>query len=99
MYYTDLEECYQVLLGKEGSEVLTDGFLTATTRIETPFGVWRSIAMGEIRGDEALMKQLYKVKGDFNLMLNWDSYFGGNNTVEKRKHRRGTGIKTVKKQI
>lgn len=96
MYYTDLEECYQVLLGKEGSEVLRDGFLTATTRIETPFGVWRSIAMGEIRGDEALMKQLYKVKGDFNLMLNWDSYFGGNNTVEKKKAQKGDRDKNSK---
>lgn len=89
MYYTDLDECYQVIMGKEGSEVLTDGFQPATTRIETPFGVWRSIAMGEIRGDEALMKQLYKVKGDFSLMLNWDSYFGGGKAAEKKEIQEG----------
>ncbi len=77
MYYTDIDECYQVVIGKEGSEVLTDGFKTFTTRIETPITVWRSIAAGKIRGDEALMKQLYKVKGDFDLMLKWDKYFGG----------------------
>lgn len=77
MYYTDVDECYQIVLGREGSQVYTDGSKTATTRIETPFTVWHSIATGEIRGDEALMKQLYKVKGDFNLMLNWDKYFGG----------------------
>lgn len=76
MYYTDLDECYQIVLGKEGSQVFTDGSKTATTRIETPFTVWLSIAGGEIRGDEALMKQLYKVKGDFDLMLHWDDYFG-----------------------
>lgn len=76
MYYTDLDECYQILLGKEGSKVFTDGSRTATTRVETPFTVWRSIAAGEIRGDEALMKGMYKVKGDFNLMLKWDVYFG-----------------------
>ena len=76
MYYTDLDECYQVVLGKEGSAVLTDCRRVATTRIETPFSVWRSIATGEMRGDEALMKKLYKVKGDFNLMLKWDDYFG-----------------------
>ena len=93
MYYTDLDECYQVVMGKEGSEVLTDGFRTATTRIETPFGVWHSIAMGEIRGDEALMQQLYRVKGDFNLMLNWDSYFGGNgqSTGAKGTYETGAG--------
>ncbi|MDD6492023.1 MAG: NAD(P)H-dependent oxidoreductase [Firmicutes bacterium] len=77
MYYTDLNECYQIVMGKEGSQVYTDGSKTSTTRIETPFTVWKSIAAGEIRGDEALMQQLYKVKGDFNLMLNWDKYFGG----------------------
>lgn len=77
MYYTDVDECYQILLGKEGSRFFTDGSQTFTTRIETPYTLWKSIASGEIRGDEALMKQLYKVKGDFNLMLNWDDYFGG----------------------
>lgn len=76
MYYTDVDECYQIVMGKEGSEVLTDGSRTFTTRIETPVTVWRSIAAGEMRGDEALMKQLYKVKGDFDLMLKWDRYFG-----------------------
>lgn len=76
MYYTDVDECYQIIMGKEGSRVVTDGSRTATTRIETPFTVWCEIASGEIRGDEALMQQLYKVKGDFNLMLKWDDYFG-----------------------
>lgn len=76
MYYTDRNECYQIVLGKEGSEVFTDGSKSATTRIETPYTVWQSIATGEIRGDEALMKHLYQVKGDFDLMLKWDDYFG-----------------------
>lgn len=76
MYYTDVDECYQILLGKDGSKVYTDHSLTATTRIETPVTLWRSIAAGEIRGDEAMMQQLYKVKGDFSFMLHWDNYFG-----------------------
>lgn len=77
MHYTDVEECYQILLGKDGSHVYTDGSLTPTTTIDTPVTVWRSIAAGEIQGDEALMQGLYKVTGDFNLMLKWDTYFGG----------------------
>lgn len=80
MDYTDVGECYQILLGKDGSHVYTDGSLTADTRIETPITVWRSIAAGEIRGDEAMMQGLYRVKGDFNLMLQWDDYFGGSHT-------------------
>lgn len=77
MCYTDVEECYQILLGRDGSHVYKDGSLVPDTRIETPVSVWRSIAAGEIRGDEAMMKGLYRVKGDFNLMLKWDDYFGG----------------------
>lgn len=80
MCYTDVGERYQILLGKDGSHVYTDGSLTADTKIETPITVWRSIAAGEIRGDEAMMKGLYHVKGDFNLMLKWDDYFGGAST-------------------
>ena len=84
MCYTDVEECYQILLGKDGSHVYTDGSLTYDTRIETPVTVWRSIAAGEIRGDEAMMQGLYKVKGDFTLMLKWDNYFGGSQPKTKR---------------
>ncbi len=83
MDYTDVGECYQILLGKDGSHVYTDDSLTADTRIETPVTVWRSIAAGEIRGDEAMMQGLYHVKGDFNLMLRWDDYFGGSRPQAK----------------
>lgn len=84
MCYTDVEECYQILLGKDGSRVYTDGTLTADTRIETPVTVWRSIAAGEIRGDFGLMQGLYHVKGDFGFMLKWDDYFGGSRPKAER---------------
>jgi len=84
MHYTDVEENYQILLGKDGSRVYTDGSLTATTKIETPVTVWRSIAAGEIRGDEAMMQGLYRVKGDFTLMLKWDTYFGSSRPQTER---------------
>lgn len=84
MCYTDVEECYQILLSKDGSRVYTDGSLTAGTRIETPVTVWRSIAAGEIRGDEAMMQGLYHVKGDFSLMLKWNDYFGGSRPQAER---------------
>ena len=93
MYYTDFDECYQIVLGREGSQVYPDCSKAATTRIETPFTVWRSIAAGEMRGDEALMKKLYKVKGDFNLMLNWDNYFGSarQEAADKSKQKEQSG--------
>ena len=74
--YTDINKTYQILLGKDGSQVFTDNSLTATTRIETPFTVWVAISRGEITGEEALGKQLYRVTGDFDLMINWQKSFG-----------------------
>lgn len=80
MNYTDIEKTYRIVLGEGGSRVETkpaEGFSSGfTTRINTPLSVWRSIAGGEIAGDEALMKHLYSVEGDFDLMMHWDDYFG-----------------------
>ncbi|MBR1851876.1 MAG: NAD(P)H-dependent oxidoreductase [Lachnospiraceae bacterium] len=76
MHYTDLEHTYQILLGKDGSKVYTDGSLKTTTRIDTSFEVWSAVARGEIGGAEALGKRMYKVSGDFSLMIKWDDFFG-----------------------
>ena len=77
MNYTDLGTSYQILLGKDGSKVVTDGRLTSTTSINTPFSVWSAISKGEMEGSEALGKGLYNVTGDFSLMMNWNRFFGG----------------------
>lgn len=80
MNYTDIGKVYRITLGQRGSRVEVepeDGFADGfTTRINTSFDVWRSIASGEIAGDEALMKHLYSVEGDFDLMMHWDDFFG-----------------------
>lgn len=80
MNYTDIGKVYRITLGQRGSRVEVepeDGFADGfTMRINTPFDVWRSIASGEIAGDEALMKHLYSVEGDFDLMMHWDDFFG-----------------------
>lgn len=76
MHYTDLDETYQILLEKDGSRVCSGQEKPYTTRVETPFSVWQQIAAGEIRGDAALMEGKYRVKGDFDMMLKWDRYFG-----------------------
>lgn len=76
MYYTDEEKVYQILMTRGGSKVLTEDFQRYTTRIETPYTVWKAIASGELSGQEALTQQKYRVKGDFDLMIHWDKYFG-----------------------
>jgi len=80
MYYTDEDKRYQLLLTKEGSQVLTDQFRPYTTRIETPYTLWKAIAAGEIAGQDALMQGKYRVKGNFDLMIHWDDYFGAGKT-------------------
>lgn len=84
MDYTDVGKKYQIVLKKDGYEVLADNFKNFTTKIETPFSVWNEIATGKISGHDAMMKRLYKVKGDFDLMIHWNDYFGST-TSQKNK--------------
>ena len=83
IHFTDLRHTYQIQLSKTGSEVFTDGRLSPTTRIDTPFTVWSAISRGEIGGAEALGKQMYTVSGDFSLMIDWDKFFGSASVVKK----------------
>ena len=76
MRYTDIHKRYQILLQKNGSRVLSDNFLPATTIIETPYTLWQAIAAGEEQGEQALMAGKYRVTGDFSLMIKWDTFFG-----------------------
>ncbi|MCR1899034.1 flavodoxin family protein [Irregularibacter muris] len=74
-HYTDINKTYQILLTKQGSKVITGSFRPYTTRIETPYSVWRSISRNEISGQDALFQRRYKVLGDFSLMLKWEELF------------------------
>ncbi len=82
MCYTDEGRSYQIVLKKDGYEVLKDNFLSPTTKVITPFTVWKDIAAGKISGSQAMMKKLYRVEGDFDVMLNWGKYFGSGNTKQ-----------------
>ena len=82
IHFTDLDHTYQIRLNQTGSQIFTDGSLSPTTRIDTPFSVWSAISRGEIGGAEALGKQLYTVSGDFSLMINWDKFFGSTSAVK-----------------
>ncbi len=86
MCYTDREKSFQIILKKDGYEVRRDDFLPCTTKINTPFTVWTDIAEGKLSGSEAMVKKLYSVEGDFDLMLNWDKYFGSAKTGAAQKN-------------
>lgn len=99
MYYTDINKKYRITLGKNESTVQENPEGDCTTVIETPFNVWCSIAKGEISGEEAMMNQMYKVKGDFNTMLNWDKYFGSSDIKQKDSRESYTELKPTNMNI
>ena len=68
--YTDINKTYQIKLGKDSSEVFAEPKMEYTTKIETPFDVWASIAQGEIRGDEALKNPIF-MKTNYILAAAW----------------------------
>lgn len=84
MSYTDLNKRYQIIMKKDGYEFLDKDFIEFTTKIETPFEVWKKISTGEIDGRVAMMEHKYKVKGDFSLMMNFDEHFGYNKSKPKK---------------
>ena len=90
-YYTDLDKTYQILLTKQGSEVITNGF-SHTTSIETPYSLWRSISAMKFR-ERMHYFSIFKVIGDFSLMLKWHDLFG---TLAPTK---GTDVKPREKPI
>lgn len=98
MHFTDIDKSYQILLGKDGGKVYTDGSLTATTQIEVPFEIWKKISKGELGAGEALGKQMYTVTGDFSIMTSWYDYFGGG-TAKKAKAPEEYEIKGLKRPL
>ncbi len=88
MNYTDIGKRYQILLQRDGSKVISENFLTASTVIETSYALWQAIAAGEVRGEQALMEQKYRVKGDFSLMIRWDTFFGTQDAVQPKQEPR-----------
>ena len=83
IHFTDLDHTYQIRLSKTGSEVFTDGSLSSTTRIDTPFTVWSAISRGEIGGAEALGKQMYTVFGSTSGVKKTEK--APQNTIEQKK--------------
>ena len=65
MFYTDEGKRYQIILGKDKSEVIKENLREYTTKIETPLSLWKDIAQGKISGTQAMMEKRYRVSGDF----------------------------------
>lgn len=76
MDYTDRGVSCCIALGADGATVVTDGSVSPTTSVHTPYTVWQEIAQGKVSGVDALAQHRYSVTGDFDLMMRWDEFFG-----------------------
>ncbi|MDR1021586.1 MAG: flavodoxin family protein [Synergistaceae bacterium] len=75
--FTDIGKTYQIALMPRGASVIIDDFRPCATLVETPYSLWRSVARGEISGQDALFQKKYRVFGDFDVLLRWDELFCG----------------------
>jgi hypothetical protein len=92
-HFTDIDRTYQILATPQGARVITEGLKPCTTRIETSYELWKSIARGEVSGSEALFRKQYRVLGDFDVMLRWDELFCGASAGPPREEQ-GKALKT-----
>ena len=84
MHYTDANRTYQILMATNGATVITEGFKKYTTKIETPYALWKAISQGEVKGQDALFQKQYKVLGDFDTLMQWDELFSGGKPKTKK---------------
>lgn len=78
MNFTDINKSYQLLIQEKKCVLITDNFKTYTTKIHTPFSVWKDISEGKLSGTKAMMDKLYTISGDFDTMLAMNELFGEN---------------------
>ena len=82
MAFTDIGESYCLSVA-DGACMLLEGNVPATTTIRVASTVWRDIGSGKLDGVDSLMHGLYRVEGDFSLMMKFGEIFGDAGTDRK----------------
>lgn len=78
-YFTDVKETYQMDITNDGCRLIEGTESAYTTRIETPYVLWKAVSEGKISATDALYDHKYRVLGDFSVMYNLEKMF----TVER----------------
>lgn len=76
MTFTDSHETCQFHIKDQKSHLIEGSPKTFTTKIITTYDTWLDISEGRLDGPEAMMKGLYKVKGDLNLLMKLSYLYG-----------------------
>lgn len=74
--FTDIHRSYQFIIKNQTCTLIQGSENTYVTKIETPFSLWQDISSGKADGMQAIMEGKYKVLGDINIMMQFDSLFG-----------------------
>ncbi len=75
--FTDLQKTYQLVLGKQSCEVLTEGFRPFTARAEAAYPIFEDMVMGRKSPVMALLKGQVKTKGDLRVLKRLEEFFPG----------------------
>lgn len=75
MYFTDIEEKYQLIMKKDECILKESDFEDYTTRVEVTFDLWNKISCGKENGVKAFLSRKYKIKGDYSIMMKMDKFF------------------------
>ncbi|WP_027338931.1 NAD(P)H-dependent oxidoreductase [Halonatronum saccharophilum] len=102
--FTDTQEVNHFIIKDRSCELKKGKSGDFRTKVVTTTEVWREISDGRLDGAKAMMDGLYKVEGDFKLMMELDNFFGSGDdddfdtsdiSIEAKESSFLTGIKAM----
>lgn len=83
--FNDTKESAYFIIKKDSIDLIPGSSDNPDLKIITTYENWLKVAKGEIDGAEALIKGLYKIEGDLNLMIKMEELFAKETSEEKPK--------------
>ena len=69
------DDHYHLIINEDECQAYEGPHKEPTTTIISPANVWMDVSMGKLDGAQSLMKGLYKVEGDMNILLKMNKIF------------------------
>ena len=91
MDFDDIGESYGLSVA-DGSCVLLDNGIPATTTIRVSSTLWRDIGSGKVDGVDSLMNGLYRIEGDFSIMMKFSEIFGSSDECTRAADKRAKKV-------
>lgn len=75
--FADLQKTYQMVLGRQGCAVVTEGFLPFTARVEADYPVFEDMVKGRRSPVMAIIMGQVKTQGDLRVLKKLEDFFPG----------------------